>query len=138
MIDIVRRFQKEVFSWCKSCFGDKTATDVAERNFRFIEESIELVQSLGATREDVLDMVEYVFSRPKGDPIQEVGGVAITLSVLCSANNIDLKKSAYIEFERISKTETMNKIREKHVSKTRRSDIPDDYIFSDYTNTKDS
>lgn len=35
-------FQRRVAAWCVECFGETTATDAVERNWRFLEEALEL------------------------------------------------------------------------------------------------
>lgn len=67
----VESFQDIVSRWLESCFGKEAVNDKSERNHRFLEESLELVQSLGCTREEAHMLVEYVFDRPTGDPMQE-------------------------------------------------------------------
>lgn len=92
--------QLRVKDWTLSCFGEKIANDKRERNHRFIEEALELVQSLECTKEEVLKAVEYVFSRDIGDPYQEVGGTVVTLAALCNANAINMQEAAETEHER--------------------------------------
>ena len=89
------------------CFGPIIAGDKVERNFRFLEESLELVQSLGCTKEDAHKLVEYVFNRPVGEPSQEVGGVSTTLAALCLANEINWEKAAEAEYLRVNDPEMM-------------------------------
>lgn len=93
--------QDRVKPWLYECFGPMVAADVVERNHRFLEESLELVQSLGATKEDCLKLVDYVYGRQEGDPYQEVGGVMITLSALCLANDLSMDECTDIELDRI-------------------------------------
>jgi hypothetical protein len=95
------KFQFHVDDWLHQCFGKKVAEDLHERNFRFIEEALELVQSCGMSKDDVLKLVDYVYSRLTGKKQQEVGGVAVTLSALCSAQDIDLGVEAKHELDRI-------------------------------------
>ena len=83
------------------CFSKDTAYSQIERNYRFLEESVELVQSLNMSKEQVNKIVEYVYSRPKGESFQEIGGVMVTLTALCSANNIQLNNAALAEENRI-------------------------------------
>lgn len=90
-------FQDGVAKWLVECFGQKVAHDKTERNYRFMEEALELVQSLGMSKEDVLRVVMYVFNRPAGEPFQEVGGVMVTLAALSSVNGIDMIKSGEAE-----------------------------------------
>ena len=48
-------FQRRVVAWLMECFSMEVCLDRTERNHRFLEEALELVQSLGciddATRE---------------------------------------------------------------------------------------
>ncbi len=110
-------FQEAVRSWVIFCFGKDIADDTVERNYRFLEESIELVQACGMSKDKVLLLVDYVFDRPVGEKNQEVGGVMITLSALCSAQRIALKEAAYKELHRIY--EKIEIIRDKQKQKPR-------------------
>jgi hypothetical protein len=94
-------FQDEILDWTVECFGKDVARDTKERNYRFIEESLELVQSLGATKEDCHKLVDYVFGRDKGEPTQELGGTLVTLAALANANNLNLQDCAWDERDRV-------------------------------------
>ncbi len=120
-------FQQRVASWLYRCFGAEIARDITERNHRFLEESLELVQSKGGTAGEAHELVDYVFSRPTGEPRQEVGGVMVTLAALCDASSIDMAESAEIELDRISKPNIMAIIREKQKSKPAFSPLPGIY-----------
>ena len=120
-------FQKCVADWCVACFGETTADDVVERNWRFLEEALELVQSLGGNAEDAHTLVDYVFGREPGEPFQEVGGTMVTLAALLAANGLQMGDAAHAELCRVCRPETMNKIRAKHASKPHRSPLPGDY-----------
>lgn len=67
-------FQARVLPWLMECFGAEIAADRVERCDRFIEEALELAQSLEWPKERALALVEYVYGRPAGEPHQEVGG----------------------------------------------------------------
>ena len=58
--------------------------DIEERCYRFLEEVIELVQSIhgGLSEEDCIRTVKYVYGRNPGVPQQEVGGVMVTLTAM--------------------------------------------------------
>lgn len=60
-----------------ACFGATISRDKAERNHRFLEEALELVQACGCTESEAAQLVAYVYGRPAGDPPQEVGGVMV-------------------------------------------------------------
>ena len=112
-------FQDGVAQWVTSCFGVEASKDVAERSFRFLEEAIELFQATGRTAEEAYQMVDHVFSRPVGEPSQEVGGVMMTLAALCAAADLDMDQNGQTELARI--WTKMDEIRLKHASKPRLS-----------------
>ncbi|WP_090062048.1 hypothetical protein [Celeribacter neptunius] len=112
-----KNYQDRVHDWVLACFGEEVAMDGAERNRRFLEESLELVQSLGATRAFAHQLVDYVFSRPPGDAAQEVGGVMVTLASLCATNGLDMTGEGQQELDRIDRPEIITKIRAKHAGK---------------------
>lgn len=119
-------YQQEVKEWCVHCFGKEITNDKRERNHRFLEESLELVQSLGCSAREAHELVEYVFNRPIGKPRQEVGGVAVTLAALCNASDIDLTHAAGTELTRIwTKVE---EIRKKHAAKPKNSPLPQEVV----------
>jgi hypothetical protein len=113
----MREFQKSVGKWMVDCFGEKIAYDSKERNFRFLEEALELVQSNDCTKEDAYKLVDYVFNRPKGEFKQEVGGVMVTLAALCNIKFRNIDACAWSEYARIVKPDAMEKIRAKQVTK---------------------
>ena len=53
-------FQERVEPWLLQCFGETIAADVVERNHRFLEEALELVQACGATQSEAHQLVDYV------------------------------------------------------------------------------
>lgn len=81
----MKSFQDRVGDWMLACFGLEITLDVTERNHRFLEESLELVQSLGCTADAAHQLVDYVFKRDKGDAWKEIGDVMLTLHALANA-----------------------------------------------------
>lgn len=119
----VESFQSRCQPWLLECFGAEIAADKTERNHRFLEETLELVQSLGCTQSEALQLVDYVYSRPVGDPPQECGGVMVTLAALCLANSLDVHECGEIELARVwTKVE---QIRAKQAAKPRNSPLPE-------------
>lgn len=115
-------FQARVQPWMLACFGEEIAGDREERNHRFLEEALELVQSKGCSASEAHQLVDYVFARPGGIDIQEVGGVMVTLAALCLANHLDMHHAGEIELARIwTKVE---QIRAKHAEKPKHSPLP--------------
>jgi len=113
---------QRVGEWMIAAFGEDVANDGKERNHRYLEESLELVQSLGCTRKEVDMLVDYVYSRPLGEPRQEVGGASITLAALCFAHKIDLAQCTEDELARI--WVKIEQVRAKQLTKPRNSPLP--------------
>ena len=75
-------FQSQVREWVEYAFGEEVADDKTERNHRFLEEALELVQTCGCTVSEAHQLVDYVFNRPAGTLTEEVGGTMTTLMAL--------------------------------------------------------
>ena len=118
----IKPYQKRVDHWAVACFGLSISRDKIERNHRFLEEALELVQSLECTASEAHQLVDYVFGRPRGEPSQEVGGTMVTLAAICTANDLDMDAAGETELMRI--WEKMDRIREKHAAKVRFSPLP--------------
>ena len=97
--------------------------DRQERNHRFLEEALELVQSLGCTRSEAHQLVDYVFGRPAGEPKQELGGVMVTAAALCWPNELDMDEAAETELARVWKK--IDIIRAKQLAKPKHSPLPE-------------
>lgn len=116
-------FQQRVQPWMMECFGPMIAGDRQERNHRFLEEALELVQAAGCSASEAHQLVDYVYGRPVGEPSQEVGGVMVTLAALCLANGLDMHTAADTELARIwTKVEA---IRAKQAAKPKHSPLPE-------------
>lgn len=115
-------FQNRVNDWMQQCFGPEISKDWIERNHRFLEESLELVQSLGCTHSEAHQLVDYVFNRPIGEPIQECGGVMVTLAALGLAADLDINGCGEIELHRI--WGKIDDIRQKQANKPKHSPLP--------------
>lgn len=115
-------FQARVQPWLMACFGAMIAGDREERNHRFLEEALELVQACGCTASEAHQLVDYVYGRDIGEPTQEVGGVMVTLAALCLANGLDMHANGETELARIwTKVEA---IRAKQAAKPKHSPLP--------------
>lgn len=117
-------FQSRVQGWMQTCFGPTISADKVERNDRFIEDALELVQALGYKRQRAHALVDYVFDRPIGEPSQEAGGVMVTLAALCEPNGLDMDAAAETELSRILAPEVVAKIRAKQAAKPTGSALP--------------
>jgi hypothetical protein len=118
-------FQSRVKPWMLECFGEVIAADRQERNHRFLEEALELVQACGCKATEAHQLVEYVYGRPAGEQSQEVGGVMVTLAALCLAGDLDMHAAGEDELARIwTKVE---QIRAKQAAKPAMSPLPGAY-----------
>lgn len=117
-------FQKRVLTWMMECFSMQVCRDSIERNHRFLEEAIELVQSNGCTVSEAHQLVDYVFNRPVGEIKQECGGVMVTLAALSLAADIDMHDCGEVELSRIMQPGIMEKIRAKQAAKPKHSPLP--------------
>ncbi|UGY15255.1 hypothetical protein HAP48_0043140 [Bradyrhizobium septentrionale] len=115
-------FQGRVAEWMKACFSIDVCRDGIERNHRFLEESLELVQSLGCTASEAHQLVDYVFGRPVGEPKQEMGGVMVTLAALACAHDLDMMPAAETELVRV--WTRIDQIRAKQATKPKHSPLP--------------
>lgn len=119
----MENFQSRAAEWAKTCFGDEIPFDKLERADRFIEEALELAQTVpdfNALRAH--DLVDYVFGRPVGDPLQEAGGSMVTLALLCNAMGISAEFAG--EDQIATLWTKVEKIRAKQAAKPKGSAIP--------------
>lgn len=115
-------YQIAVDRWMHECFGPVISADQTERNHRFLEEALELVQANGCTASEAHQLVDYVFNRPAGERSQEVGGVMVCLAALCTATGDDMVECGLIELTRC--WQMIEKIRAKQKKKPRHSPLP--------------
>ena len=115
-------FQDRVAPWMAACFGEVISADRVERNHRFLEESLELVQACGLTVGEAHLLVDYVFKRPVGEKPQEVGGVMVTLAALCLAQNLNMHSCGETELARI--WAKIEQIRAKQDTKPKNFPLP--------------
>ena len=93
-------FQVRCLKWILTWLNSNLIYNKQERNQRFLEEALELVQSLDMDRETVHKLVNYIFDRPKGEPKQELGGVMNTLAILSEINSMSMWEAAEEELTR--------------------------------------
>ena len=108
-------FNSEIVKVMTDILGQETLSSVEDRRMRFVEEALELGQASGVTEAEAITLVRYVYSRPKGECAQEVGGAMLTLVCLCEASNIDLVNATAQELGRA--LANADKIREKDKTK---------------------
>lgn len=111
----MQNFQDNVTQWLGKVFSQEVLDNSNERNFRFLEEAVELVQSANMSKEDVLRIVDYVYDRPVGEIPQEIGGVMVSLIALCNRHGRNLHDDAMTEINRC--WQNIEKIRSKQAAK---------------------
>ena len=84
-IDARNGRQKIAIAWACRAFTAKVARNGIERSMRFFEESAELVQAVGLTREQCDAILDRVFARPRGNVEKEIGDAGLTLITLAEA-----------------------------------------------------
>lgn len=114
--DVVPSFQQRVHAWVRDFFPEH-GVNVPERARRFIEEAIELAQAVGLVEEEVGRILARAYSRPAGQPHQEVGGTRVSLAALCAAIGLDETLEGERELERISAPGMRERMRARQAEK---------------------
>lgn len=109
--------QALVTDWCRRTFGAESQTDRRKRVLRFLEEALELYQAEGGDAAQASELLARVYSRPPGDPRQEVGGVCVTLYSYCSAAGLSADACETEEIEKVLGRPT-DEARERYAAKT--------------------
>lgn len=92
--------QTQIRLWVETRLG-KEAMNPHERGMRSHEESTELFQALGGTREEAHRIVDHVFDKEPGVISQELGGAALTLIAAAEGCSYNLGACANAELYRI-------------------------------------
>lgn len=108
-------FQLMAFEWCRRCLGDEHALDPNVRGLRFLEEALELAQAAGVSQRQAQEVLAYVYGRPPGLLLREVGGTLVTLAVLCQVFGVEMRDAGVDELRRCD--EMTEKIRERSQAK---------------------
>jgi hypothetical protein len=99
MID-TEQLQIQIRLWIETRLG-KEAMVLRERGRRHNEESLELGQALGVTREEAHKLVDHVFDKPVGKISQELGGSLLTLAGCAEVCGVTLGHCGTAELNRI-------------------------------------
>jgi NTP pyrophosphatase (non-canonical NTP hydrolase) len=109
--------QKKLRAWACDLFGAETASTKRTRLLRFFEEAAELVQAGDLSKEDAQLVLDTVYSRPKGEFGQEIGGVMVTLYLAAELHDYSVEQEEAREIERIHTPEVMEKCRRRQAEK---------------------
>ncbi|GLI99103.1 hypothetical protein [Sphingobium sp. BS19] len=116
-------YQADVNNWLAETFGQEIADDKTERNHRFLEESNELAHAAGCTASEAHQIVDWVFSHPKGEVAGEIGDVMNTLAALATAHDIDMMTAAKTKM--VECWAKIERTRAKHAGKPKFMPTPD-------------
>lgn len=108
-------FQHRVAAWMPKVFDARTIESRLERGLRVLEEALELAQSVGVDQARAERLLAHVMSRPRGETLQEIGGLLVTAAALCNAVGLDMERAAREELERCN--QATDKIAAKHQAK---------------------
>lgn len=75
--------QTIVHDWGVRAFGREHMANLPIRGLRCAEEAIELAQVLCIPKEQLHQLIDAVYSKPKGKLDQEIGGVLVTITAIC-------------------------------------------------------
>jgi len=87
--------------WAVRSFGWDHVYNMPIRSLRVAEEAVELAQALGVPKEKMIELVNIVYERPQGTPDEEIGGVLMTINVLCAARRLDPDEIFEVELRRV-------------------------------------
>lgn len=84
-----------------TAFGSSLVMNKWERAMRCAEEALELAQAEGVSEEDAKRLVNRVYSRPVGDPLQEGAGLGVCWLVWTLTHDADPMDIVQTEIERV-------------------------------------
>lgn len=87
--------------WARRSFGAEHVSNIPVRCLRLAEEAVELAQAAGIPKDKMYDLIDIVYSRPRGELTQELGGVMMTAVVLSAAMGLDADHFFEIELRRV-------------------------------------
>lgn len=94
-----------VVDWGMRCFGVEHMINYQVRALRLVGEAIELAQAVDVPVDRLHACVGVVYSRPKGDTLQELGGVFITAIAMAGCCGFAIEDVIETELHRcLSKT----------------------------------
>ncbi len=90
-----------IYNWAVVTFGP-VAKDPPERAARLVEEAAELAQSMGTSREVLHAIIDRAYARPRGDVVQELGGVMVCTYSICALTGNSPMEVLYGECNKVT------------------------------------
>lgn len=107
--------QGAIWDWTCGTFGEDACTS-KERAMRFLEEAIELVQAEGIDIAAINAVLAHVLAKEPGNPVQEAGGVGLTLLAYCESKGFSADDAEAGELVRVKAIDP-EKFRARHNKK---------------------
>lgn len=89
------------YEWAERCFGTEQMQSPQIRALRTVEEVVEFAQAAQVPKDKLHLVIDTVYSRPVGNPLQELGGVMLTATLLCMTMGIHPDKAFGVELKRV-------------------------------------
>jgi len=121
-----KQLQEKIGDWVAGTFGYEVLADKQERNARFFEEVVELMQVRGMTVAEMVAIIHDKMTKPVGELDQEVGGVLITFLALCESGDVDVDTAYANEWNRVQPMEVRNRIAAKSALKLPNYEAPEE------------
>jgi NTP pyrophosphatase (non-canonical NTP hydrolase) len=103
--------------WTDMACGEDSRRSKRERALRLVEEALEFAQSVDVGADDLRRVCEYVYSRPKGDPGQEIAGVYVTMLAAACAVDVNAEDELAREILRIQQPDVIERVRRRQIEK---------------------
>jgi NTP pyrophosphatase (non-canonical NTP hydrolase) len=97
----VKADTRRAYDWAKRVFGGPSVTSKTERAMRVAEEALELLQAEGVASDSAYRLVDEIWARPKGDPVQELGGLMNTVMIYSHAVGVSIQDAFTLEMQRV-------------------------------------
>lgn len=121
---VFANLQDDAATWVKTVFGSDWLASKEERGCRVLEETIELAQAMGVSRDQAHMLVDQVYNKPTGEIRQELGGVMHTLLICHASCNINASETILATMKDVWQRERIETIRKKQHGKVRATNLP--------------
>lgn len=103
-------------NWSNIVFQER-ASEITPRIrvLRALEEMIELSQAEDITFEEIDIIKNQVYSKPKSEPFNELGGVMVTIAGYAATRNLSIEDAFWTEFKRMMNPEIIEKVRYRNL-----------------------
>lgn len=115
-VQLGSKMQSECAAWVTRTYGAEYLFDLLERARRHSEESVELAQAVGLSKEEFLAIVDHVYGKAVGEISQEIAGCGTTLMTLAEAHGVSFEEVTRHELDRVNSL-PIEYFQKKHAAK---------------------